>query len=165
MDSTNNNKILWSNFLWCHDFRIKYIYKSKKIWQYGFLKNKSIFDVIKKVDEIKVEEDEILILLDLKRAFDSVSHNKLIEQLEKDNEIKKLWVYQIIKIWMYLIQKSNLEMNNVQWKFNVGVPMGLKFSPLIFNLYLFYIFNDNKLNEILPFIVAYADDTTFKMKW
>ena len=54
--------------------------------------------------------------------------------------------------------------NKVQWRFNVSVPIGLKFAPLIFDFYLYYIFKDEKINKIIPFYIAYTDDTTIKLK-
>jgi hypothetical protein len=79
----------------------KYIYKKLEIfvkdnkiipnYQYGFMKNNSCENALQKLDnrirEMRNKKQKaIVIFLDFKKAFDSVSHEKLIGKIKKNME-------------------------------------------------------------------------------
>ena len=130
----------------------------KKVHQFGFLKYNSIYDVLNIINKYQLKENEVIILLDLKRAFDSVVHKFLYQAAEKDEIFNKFASFKILRIWLFLLGKSKRISNNVTWQANIGLPMGLKLSPIFFNLYYYYIIKD--IISKYPLFVAYADDTT-----
>ena len=73
-------------------------------------------------------------------------------------EIKNMRTYNILKVWLKLLKGAYMYTNNIRWRFKRGLPMGLKFSPIVFDLYFYYSIKD--LIEIPEAIVAFADDTT-----
>ena len=132
-------------------------------WQFGFITGYSTLDVLDYMNDINLGEGELILALDLAKAFDSVPHSILLEKLENNNILKEIGVYTIIKIWLYLLSKSCYTVNGVKWENNVGLPMGLRFSPIVFNLYFFFVIKELKV-EIRRRLISYADDTTVILK-
>ena len=94
-------------------------------------------------------------LLDLSKAFDSISHEDLVEKMLSlgfSNEANAL----IASFLNKRIQKVNVNGIFSDWiEIKRGVPQGTVLGPLLLNLYL----NDiqERLNEGF-FLVQYADD-------
>ena len=81
----------------------------------------------------------------------------LLEEIEKDNEIKNLCSYYIIKIRGILIVKFRKRN-----KWHTLVPIELKLSPIIFELYYYYQIKESLF--IMELIVIYDDDMTMIVK-
>ena len=93
---------------------------------FGFVQGFSIFDVIEEVDKKELGKDELLV------EFDSIMYKVLLEEIEKDEELKKMGSYYIIKVCLFFLYKVERETNNLKWIANVGETMGFKLSPLGF---------------------------------
>ena len=96
------------------------------------------------------------VLLDLKKAFDTVDHDILLQKLEKYGVIglEHIWFSSYLKSRRQLCRVNGVASNMEEIK--CGVPQGSCLGPLLFLIYL----ND------LPFplksseVTMYADDTS-----
>ena len=128
--------------------------------QFGFRKNFSTNDALllltesirKQIDDKKIVHAA---LLDLSKAFDSISHNKLLEKLYSigfsqtaldlvesflTDRYQRVYINDVYSSW---------------YKVKQGVPQGTVLGPLLFNLYV------NDLKDILNIhtnLIQYADD-------
>ena len=118
-----------------------------------------------------------IIALDIFRAYEFVKMNIIEEYIEKKiNKYKgkkeknkdKTIACNLIKIWLILIKNCNTELNNNLIKNRQGTPMGSKWSPKIFDLYVGLIYKDllySKDHEKKFWIVQFCDDVILKIKW
>ena len=101
------------------------------------------------------------LLIDIKKAYDSVNLEKLIQIVNElfKNEADNIIINSFIKIY----QKLTLIINNTEINPNRGLPQGSALSPLLFSLYINNILNKlNEKNEI--HLQAYADDIIIQGK-
>lgn len=129
--------------------------------QFGFRRGRSTEDAIQYVSSciynaVDKKIPVLGIFVDLSKAFDTVSHEILLEKLEncglRGNVSKLIKSYlsgrmQVVKIGEY---KSNYE------RISVGVPQGTVLGPLLFTLYI----NNLLLIDSPGQIISFADDTT-----
>ena len=94
----------------------------------------------------------MLLLLDLSKAFDSVSHQILLSKCSKLN-IDPFWFEDYLKNRVQSVRIGNILSSSKEIKF--GVPQGSILGPLLFIIYV----NDlpQYMNDCL--LVQYADDT------
>ena len=132
--------------------------------QYGFMKHRSTSQAIvhvlnKLLPAIRDQNFSILLLIDLSKAFDSVSHNLLLAELHRygvrDNALCLLRSYlsnreQCVKVLNFDSEFCYSEYGSV----SVGVPQGSVLGPLL------YIIFANDLNNLISKVdtVTYADD-------
>ena len=108
----------------------------------------------------KYKYDKSLII-DIKKAYDSVNLEKLIEIVNKlfKNKADNFIINSFIKIY----QKLTSTINNTEINPDRGLPQGSALSPLFFSFYINNILN--KLNEKYEIhLQAYADDIIIKEK-
>ena len=129
--------------------------------QYGFCKGHSTTDAVTNlVLEILhgFEENQMIlaVFIDLKKAFDSVSHSRIVLKLgqlgEKDTELE--WFQNYLNERHQVVQ-INRTVSSAQ-KLTVGIPQGSLLGVLLFQLII------NDIFTCLRYCVSilYADDTT-----
>ena len=127
--------------------------------QYGFRHNRSTFHpilhlIISCFDNINNKKYSTLLFLDIKKAFDSVSHKKLIKKLEHHgirgvaNDLIKSYLEKRKQFF------SIADFNSSDLIIEYGVPQGSISGPLLF---LIYIGNLPSCLQSLPRF--FADDT------
>ena len=94
--------------------------------------------------------------LDLSRYFDTLNHERLLNQLRK--EVKDERVIQIIKRYL----KSGVMENGVVMDTEEGSPQGGSLSPLLANIYLDEF--DKEFERRGVACVRYADDIVLLAK-
>lgn len=127
--------------------------------QYGFRpKSSTLTAVIDLITNIKesIDKKQIVlgIFIDLKKAFDSVSHPKLLQKLKylvSDKAFKILESYLINRTQIVKIGKFQSK----SVKINYGIPQGSILGPLLFLIYV----NDITDLKISGDLTLYADDT------
>ena len=117
---------------------------------------RSAHQALSRVSE-NVRENAWVIDLDIKSFFDSVSHAKLLQALDKHVEEK--WVRLYIKRWL------EAPVGSLKYRSGYGTPQGGVISPLLANLYLHYTF-DKWMDINFPTLrfVRYADDIIIHCK-
>ena len=103
-------------------------------------------------ENIEDRKISLLLLLDLSKAFDSVSHQILLSKCEKVN-VDSFWFEDYLKNRVQSVRIGNTLSSSKEIKF--GVPQGSILGPLLFIIYV----NDlpQYMNDVL--LVQYADDT------
>ena len=127
--------------------------------QHGFRKGRSTITAICEFlniiyNYINQNKNPTIIYLDLKKAFDTVSHPKLLERLVKmglDN-LTTQWFKSYLSNRTQYVILNNLTSNTLPLTY--GVPQGSILGPILFTIYI------NEISEILSCnVVLYADDT------
>ena len=98
----------------------------------------------------------VIALIDIKKAFDSVNHSKLLSKLESYG-IRGLtlsWLQSYLENRKCYIAIDNMKSDVLT--FNVGVPLGSVLGPILFLLYV----NDLPTISYNIQTVLFADDTT-----
>ena len=128
--------------------------------QYGFRQYHSTshainFSVKQILDEIENKKHVIGIFIDLSKAFDTISHEKLIHKLNfygiRGISLELIKSYLSGRVQRTKFQSETSDECNVEY----GVPQGSVLGPLLFLIYV----NDIVTTSTLGKFVLYADDT------
>jgi RNA-directed DNA polymerase len=117
---------------------------------YGFRPNRGCKDALRRVDDLLKSGYSWVIDADLKRYFDTIPHEPLIERV--GGKVSDGRVIELLKA--YLTQKvmDGLE----SWTPEEGSPQGAVISPLLSNIYLDPL--DQQMAQRGTEMVRYADD-------
>ena len=110
------------------------------------------------------ETMEKILLIDLKKAFDLLDRNILINKIENDNNIDQ-FQKQLIKNIIQIYNSINVEILGQTINQTKGIPQGSVFGPLFFIYYINDVLNiiqDKYKNEIN--IQAFIDDIAIQSK-
>ena len=146
---------------------VKFIEKYKLISdkQFGFREGKSTQDAISCLtSEIYKNMDEgnpsLCIFLDLAKAFDTVSHKRLLEALQdigiRGNAHKLISSYLTQRKQYVKIRTKTSSEKVVEY----GIPQGTVLGPLLFTIYL----NNLLTMKTSGMIISFADDTAIYYK-
>jgi RNA-directed DNA polymerase len=117
---------------------------------YGFRPGRGCKDALRMVDALLKGGFDWIVDADLKAYFDSIPHEKLMAEIEK--EISDGRILALIR--QYLKQKVMEGLEG--WTPEEGTPQGAVISPLLANIYLNPL--DHKMEEAGKEMIRYADD-------
>lgn len=145
----------------------KYVEKNKILndSQHGFRQKKSTITLLNKYTEdinksLDLNKYCLTLSIDLKRAYDTIDHNKMIDVLINmgmENNTKELFID------FFKNRKQRVKIGKTQYSneidINCGLVQGGIISPMLFNLYV----NDINNIGLETNILQYADDTILYM--
>ena len=133
--------------------------------QFGFLPNRNVFQAITKLlnfifSGLNKDESVLLIMLDISKAYDCISHEILLKKLEnagiRGESLKWFKSYLSGRV-----QRTEINgcFSDIQEIINLGLIQGSCLSCLLFIIYVNDFFMSTKL-----FSLAFADDTNIAVK-
>jgi retron-type reverse transcriptase len=112
------------------------------------MRKESMEKVMEKIHEWRKLRGAI-ITIDIKGAFDNISHNAIEEMLIG---------YDCKELMMHMIRTATVDINGRIYKAEKGVPQGTKLGPALYNLATTQLLEKMKVKIGEENIMAYADD-------
>lgn len=98
-----------------------------------------------KDSRVRNKNRRLYTLVDLKKAYDSVDRNKLLDiLLKRVHNDSDFHLLQLIKL---ILKPNVISFGNAEVNVNKGVPQGSSLSPFLFNIYLENALLNNPLLE------------------
>ena len=127
--------------------------------QHGFRKEKSTVSAIAAFlneiyKNINRNKNSYIIYLDLKKAFDTISHSNLLNKLQNlgMDDLTLKWFVSYLTGRRQCVKLNDITSNTLPITY--GVPQGSILGPILFSLYI------NDITDIVSCgVVLYADDT------
>ena len=142
------------------DYFFHYFNRNDKVkYQFGGLKFSSTYLAMLDL-RLKYERNNAagVILLDLTKGFDSIDMELLVGCIEKF--VNKGPTQDLLFAWTQIVYNIDYMMGNKRIRRKKGIPMGLSFSPLIFEFYLDCALRDIDKSRI----TGYVDDLAVVLK-
>ena len=117
---------------------------------YGFRPGRGCRDALRRVQALLDEGYHYVVDADLKSYFDTIPHQRLMEQVQK--QVADGRVLKLIESFL----KANIMEGLEQWTPAAGAPQGAVLSPLLSNIYLDPL--DHHMESTGYEMVRYADD-------
>jgi RNA-directed DNA polymerase len=117
---------------------------------YGFRPERGCKDALRQVDKLLKAGKTWVVDADIKGYFDSVSHERMMEEIEK-----KVSDGRVLRIIAAFLKQGVME-SMKEWTPEQGTPQGAVISPLLSNIYLDEL--DHTIAEKGMQMVRYADD-------
>jgi RNA-directed DNA polymerase len=117
---------------------------------YGFRPGRGCRDALRRVQKLLDEGYQYVVDADLKSYFDTIPHQRLMEQVQK--QVADGRVLNLIESFL----KANIMEGLEQWTPTAGAPQGAVLSPLLSNIYLDPL--DHQMESAGYEMVRYADD-------
>ena len=124
---------------------------------YGFRPRRGCKDALREVDGLLKEGYTIVVDADMKSYFDTIPHNKLMQQIELRISDGKL--LDLIRLFLQQEVMDGME----RWTPMGGTPQGAVLSPLLANIYLHPL--DMLITEAGLKMVRYADDFVGRIRY
>lgn len=129
----------------------------EKIWEpgfsessYGYRRGRRATDAVERAQTIINNKKRWVVALDLEKFFDNVNHDKLMSDLARQIEDKR-----ILKLIRKYLQSGIMEAGIVSIR-RKGTPQGSPLSPILSNIILDRL--DRELEKRKHSFVRYADD-------
>jgi RNA-directed DNA polymerase len=117
---------------------------------YGFRPGRSCKKALRRVDEAMKEGKECVVEVDIKRYFDRIPHDKLMERVKE--RVADGRTLQMIESFLGQGVMEGME----EWNPEEGTPQGAVISPLLANIYLNPL--DQQMEAEGYEMIRYADD-------
>jgi RNA-directed DNA polymerase len=117
---------------------------------YGFRPGRSCRDALRRVQQLHNEGHRYIVDADLKSYFDTIPHQRLMEQVRK-----RVADGRVLKLIQSFLDAKVME-GTEQWTPVSGAPQGAVLSPLLSNIYLNPL--DHQMAQAGYQMVRYADD-------
>ena len=117
---------------------------------YGFRPGRGAKDALRQVQDLLDDEHYWVVDADLKSYFDTIPHDRLLEQVEE--EVSDSRILELIEMFL----EQEVVDGDERWQPDKGTPQGGVISPLLANIYLDPL--DHLMAEKGYEMIRYADD-------
>lgn len=140
--------------------------------QHGFIKGKStataVYNFIKIILESLEETNSVIaLLLDLSKAFDTLSHQYVLRKLEaygiREVELEWFRSYLSSRTQRVNLSKDGNKVESKPIEIELGIPQGSILGPIIFILFINDLHNEYDCQPEVD-VINYADDTDVIVK-
>ena len=118
---------------------------------FGYRPGKNAKQAIERIEEVRDEGHEWVVDADIKAFFDTVNHEKLIDEVAE-----RISDGRVLRLIRSFLEADIMEQGQGLARNVIGTPQGGVISPLLANICLHYF--DERMAELGYEVVRYADD-------